>query len=113
MPRASDTFVAQIKGLHTVGLRDPVIKAEEVAVCLAPVTSQFLHRFPEVVQIPKLITATSGLADSVLWTFVVDRREIKWQTSPVRQAEMPNTTLALWHRKFPETGDYSRLRYRA
>lgn len=96
VPRASDTFVAQIKGLHTVGLRDPVIKAEEVAVCLAPVTSQFLHRFPEVVQNPKLITATSGPADSVLWTFVVDRREIKWQTSPVRQAEMPNTTLALW-----------------
>lgn len=96
VPRASDTFVAKIVGLHTVGLRDPVIKPNEMAVCLAPIASEFLHRFPEVVQNPKLITAMVGPADNVLWSFVVDGREIKWQTNPVRQAEMPNTTLALW-----------------
>jgi hypothetical protein len=96
VPRASDSFVAKIKSLHTVGLRDPVIKSNESAVCLAPIASEFLLRFPEVFQNPKLIRAAVSQADKVEWTFIVDGREIKWQTSPVRQAEMPNTSLALW-----------------
>jgi hypothetical protein len=96
VPRASESFVAKIKSLHTVGLRDPVIKSNEVAVCLAPIASEFLLRFPEVFQSPKLISAAVSQADKVEWTFMIDSREIKWQTTPVRQAEMPNTSLALW-----------------
>lgn len=96
VPRASDSFTAKVSALHRVELRDPVLKANEVALCLAPLKSDFLLRFHRIFWSLDRVSAVPGPDNGVIWTFTIHNKEVKWHTRPIRQAEMPNTTLALW-----------------
>jgi hypothetical protein len=82
--------------LHRVELRDPVLKASEVALCLAPIKSRFLQLFHRIFWSLDKVSAVPIGENGVVWTFTINGKEIKWHSKPIRQAEMPNTTLALW-----------------
>jgi hypothetical protein len=98
IPRATDT--SKIRPIHRVELQDSVLTNNDVAVCLAPVTSEFLGYFPEVLQNFKGITITPQQGGVTDWTFMVPGGaaplEVKWNIKPVGSLEMPNTSLALW-----------------
>lgn len=97
VPRANDFYTTRLRSLHRIELRDPMLRQEEFALCLAPITREFLEHFPQVFENLKGLTATPDLQrPKVDWTLPILGYEVRWQTSPVGQSEMPNTTLAIW-----------------
>lgn len=97
VPRANDFYSTKLRSLHRVELRDPVLKQEEFALCLAPIKREFLEHFPQVFENLKGVSATPDLQrPKVEWTFPILGYEVRWLTSPVGQSEMPNTRLAIW-----------------
>lgn len=99
--RAAAGYTAKIRTLHKVELRDPVLKQEEVAICLAPVRREFLEHFPETFRNLKNVSPTPDVQrPNVEWVFPVPGKtatyEVRWHTTPIGQREMPNTTVALW-----------------
>lgn len=98
--RAAAAYTSKIRTLHKVELRDPVLKQDEVAVCLAPVRRKFLEHFPEVFK-GRIVPTPDVQRPTVEWTFPVPGRagasyEVRWITTPIGQREMPNTSVALW-----------------
>jgi hypothetical protein len=95
--RASDSYTTRARSVHRVDLRDNILRGDEFALCLAPIRRELLAHFPSLFQNAQVITATPDLQrPSVEWTFHLAGFEVRWQTSPMPQAEMPKTTLALW-----------------
>jgi hypothetical protein len=96
--RATDT--TKLRGLHRVELKDSVLTADDVAVCLAPVTREFLGHFPDVLKDSSEVSAAPAPDGSVAWVLQVPGSfgplEIRWSVKPVGSLEMPNTSLALW-----------------
>jgi hypothetical protein len=95
--RAAAAYTSKIRTLHKVELRDPVLKQDEVAICLAPVRRSFLEHFPDTFKNLKGVSPSPDVQrPNVEWTFPVLGREVRWHTTPIGQREMPNTTVALW-----------------
>jgi hypothetical protein len=95
--RANDFYTTRARSVHRVDLRDNILRGDEFALCLAPIRRELLSHFPSLFQNTQVITATPDLQrPSVEWTFHLAGFEVRWQTSPMPQAEMPKTTLALW-----------------
>jgi hypothetical protein len=98
VPRTTDT--TKLRGLHRVELKDSVLTADDVAVCLAPVTREFLGHFSDVLKDSSEVSATPAPDGSVNWVFQVPGSfgslEVRWSAKPVGSLEMPKTTLALW-----------------
>lgn len=98
VPRTTDT--TKLRGLHRVELKDSVLTADDVAVCLAPVTREFLGHFPDVLKDSSEVSTTPAPDGSVAWIFQVPGSfgplEVRWSVKPVGSLEMPNTSLALW-----------------
>jgi hypothetical protein len=101
--RANDVYTGKLRSVHRVDLRDPILKQDEFALCLAPIRREMLTHFPSLFQDIQFVTATPDLQHSrVTWTFHLNGYEVRWQTTPIVQSEMPNTSLALWPPKVSE-----------
>lgn len=101
--RTNDVYTGKLRSVHRVDLRDPILKQEEFALCLAPIRREMLVHFPSLFQNIQFVTATPDLQRSrVTWTFHLNGYEVRWQTTPIVQSEMPNTSLALWPPKVSE-----------
>jgi hypothetical protein len=95
--RSNDVYTGRLRPVHRVDLRDNILRSDEFALCLAPVRRELLAHFPSLFQNMQFVSATPDLQrPSVEWTFHLNGYEVRWQTAPMAQAEMPNTTLALW-----------------
>ena len=95
--RANDQYTAKLVSLHKIDLRDPVLRQEEFAVCLAPIKREFLTHFPQVFENVKGVSAIPDLQRPIVeWVFPILGHEVRWQASPMIQLDMPKTSLALW-----------------
>lgn len=98
IPRSADT--SRVRPLHRLELQDSVLTQNDLAVCLAPVTGEFLEHFPEMLQTFKGVSAAPGQGGIVDWTFIIPGAsgplEVRWPMKHVGSLEMPNTSLALW-----------------
>ncbi|MDT5293129.1 MAG: hypothetical protein QOJ76_9, partial [Acidobacteriota bacterium] len=95
--RSNDVYTTKLRSVHKVDLRDNILRSDEFALCLAPIRRELLAHFPSLFQNIQVVSATPDLQrPSVEWTFNLSGYEVRWQTSPMAQAEMPNTTLSLW-----------------
>jgi hypothetical protein len=98
IPKSSDTVAAHIRSIHKMELRDPVITEKDTAVCLAPIKSEFIRHFPEILTNLAKISASPSLEGaSVEWTIpVMPGREVKWQTRPSYSKGLAASSLAMW-----------------
>jgi hypothetical protein len=98
IPKSSDTVAAHIRSIHKMELRDPVITEKDTAVCLAPIKSEFIRHFPEILTSLDKISAVPSLEGaSVEWTIpVMTGREVKWQTRPSYAKGLAASSLAMW-----------------
>ena len=97
MPKASDTHAAHIRPLHKVELRDPVVTEKDIAICLAPVSSELLSHFPELQRdLDRISVSPNVEGSSVEWTIPIMGREVKWQTRPSYAKGLTSSSLALW-----------------
>lgn len=97
IPKASEIHASHIKSLHKIELRDPVVTDKDIAVCLAPITSDLLQHFPELLRNVENISASPSVeGSSVEWTIPIMGREVKWQTRPSYAKGLPTSSLALW-----------------
>jgi hypothetical protein len=95
--KTADCFSSQLRRLHSVDLRDPVLKQDEFALCLAPIKREFLQHFPETFANHRAITVEPDPQQAkVEWTIPILEKEVKWLTMPMAQTDMPKATLALW-----------------
>lgn len=95
--RSNDVYTGRLRSVHRVDLRDNILRGDEFALCLAPVKRELLEHFPGLFQNIQFVSATPDLQrPAVEWAFHLNGYEVRWQTAPMAQAEMPNTTLALW-----------------
>jgi hypothetical protein len=95
--RSNDVYTGRLRPVHKVDLRDNILRSDEFALCLAPIKRELLGHFPGLFQNIQFVSATPDLQrPSVEWTFHLDGHEVRWQTSPMAQAAMPDTTLSLW-----------------
>lgn len=72
---------------------------DTAAILLAPINARFLKYFPDIVVTPDkyIVSLTRDLpGEQVTWRFVIEGKEITWQTSPEYLKELSNATLALW-----------------
>ncbi len=101
--RANDVYTSKLRSVHRVDLRDPILKQDELALCLAPIRREMLAHFPSLFQNIQFVTTTPDLQRArVAWTFHLNGYEVRWQTTPMVQSEMPNTSLAIWPPKVSE-----------
>jgi hypothetical protein len=97
IPKTSETHAAHIKSLHKVELRDPVVTEKDQAVCLAPITSEMLKHFPELLrELDRITVAPSIEGSSVKWSIPIKGREVTWQTRPSYAKGLPSSSVALW-----------------
>jgi hypothetical protein len=98
IPKSSETQAAHIRSLHKMELRDPVITEKDTAVCLAPMKSDFIRHFPELLTSLEKVSALPSLEGaSVEWTIpVMPGREVKWQTRPSYAKGLSASSLAMW-----------------
>lgn len=102
IPKTAETFAAPIRSLHKLEMRNPVIKAGDVAVCLAPFHLRLLEKFPGLFDNLKSITATPGAQSATIeWTLFLPIREmhyeVKWTTKNLTYStDLSKTSLALW-----------------
>jgi hypothetical protein len=95
--KSSETHAAHIRSLHKVELRDPVVTEKDVAVCLAPITSDLLQHFPELLRSTENISVAPSIeGSSVEWTIPIMGRQVKWQTRPSYAKGLPSSSLAIW-----------------
>lgn len=101
IPKTSDTQAAHIRSIHKMELRDPVITEKDTAVCLAPIKSEFIRHFPELLTNLDKVSAVPSLEGaSVEWTIpVMPGREVKWQTRPSYAKGLSTSSLAMWPRR--------------
>ncbi|HEX5702263.1 MAG TPA: hypothetical protein VFX97_03490 [Pyrinomonadaceae bacterium] len=98
IPKTSDTQAAHIRSVHKMELRDPVVTEKDAAVCLAPIRSEFIRHFPEILTNLEKVSALPSLEGaSVEWTIpVMPGREVKWQTRPSYAKGLAASSLAIW-----------------
>ena len=97
MPKASETHAAHIKLVHKVELRDPVVTEKDIAICLAPVTSELLAHFPELLRDTDRISVSPNVeGSSVEWAIPIMGREVRWQTRPSYAKGLTASSLVLW-----------------
>ena len=98
IPKASETHAAHIRSLHKMELRDPVVTEKDTAVCLAPIKSEFIRHFPEILTSLEKVSALPSLEGaSVEWTIpLMPGREVKWQTRPSYAKGLSASSLAMW-----------------
>lgn len=97
IPKNSETHAAHIRALHKIDLRDPVVTEKDQAICLAPVTSEMLKHFPELLRETdrfKVMPSIEG--SSVKWSIPIKGREVIWQSRPSYAKGLPLSSLALW-----------------
>lgn len=102
IPKTAGNYAARIRSLHKLEMRNPVIKAGDVAVCLAPIERRLLEHFPSLFDNLKNISATPGAQSAVIeWTLFLSVEsasyEIKWTVKNLTYlADLSKTSLALW-----------------
>lgn len=72
---------------------------DSAAILLAPLNAKFLKYFADIVSAPDryAVTPTRELPGvDVTWRFMIDGKEVVWQTSPEYFKELSNTSVALW-----------------
>jgi hypothetical protein len=94
--RDSENFVSKISFKHEIALHDTSIRPQEKAVCLAPVTHEFLQHFPEIFQAVKGINSEPTAEGGAQWTFTVLGREIAWRSKPIMLGNLANMNLSLY-----------------
>jgi hypothetical protein len=97
VPKNSETHATHIRGLHKIDLRDPVVTEKDQAICLAPISSEMLKHFPELLRETdrfKVMPSIEG--SSVKWSIPIKGREIIWQSRPSYAKGLPVSSLALW-----------------
>lgn len=80
---------------HQVFLRDRSIRVGETAICLAPFTEEFIQNFPEIYKAVADIKS-EYLENLIRWTFQLGSFEIIWDSHPVAQVSLSNTTLEVF-----------------
>jgi hypothetical protein len=102
VPKLADENVYHVKSLHKIELRDSVLTESDVAVCLAPLSKDYLRHFPEILdQLDQIRTTTDWQGASVEWSFpITDKdgvvRSLKWKTRPMFARALSATSLRIW-----------------
>lgn len=97
IPKASENHAAHVRALHKIDLRDPVVTEKDQAICLAPITSEMVKHFPELLRETdrfKVVPSIEGSA--VKWSIPIKGREVVWQCRPSYAKGLPSSSLALW-----------------
>lgn len=69
------------------------------AILLAPINARFLKYFPDIAAAPErygVIPTRDLPSDKVTWRFIIEGKEIAWQTSPEYLKDLSNAAVALW-----------------
>jgi hypothetical protein len=97
IPKGSEHHAAHIKALHKIDLRDPVVTEKDQAICLAPIGSEMLEHFPDLLRETdriKIVPSIEG--SSVKWSIPIKNREVIWQSRPSYAKGLASSSLALW-----------------
>jgi hypothetical protein len=107
IPKNSENHAAHVKALHKIDLRDPVVTEKDQAICLAPITSEMIRHFPELLRETDRFKAVPSIEGSaVKWSIPIKGREVVWQCRPSYAKGLPSSSLALWP---PKTSSEWRL----
>jgi hypothetical protein len=101
--RVAEEQVGAIRRLHKQEIVNNTaffteVKPSDLAVCFAPIKSQFLGHFPEVLAEPERFLAVRGrTAEGGLeWEFNFFGQKLIWPTAPKPARALPNSSLCLW-----------------
>ncbi len=95
-------FVTRTNIKHEVNLQDGSLRQGDKALCLAPVKSDFLKHFSDIFRDLKNIKSEPDANGGVTWTFFICGNEVRCYTKPVHQANMPNSSLAVYPPQFSQ-----------
>lgn len=102
---SDESYAQKVKTAHHKivadgrGICSTLPPGDTAAVLLAPINARFLKYFSDVVVAPERYAAspTRDLpGDKVTWRFVIEGKEIAWQTSPEYLKDLSNAAVALW-----------------
>lgn len=97
IPKASENHASHIRALHKIDLRDPVVTEKDQAVCLAPISSEMIKHFPELLRETDRFSVSPSIeGSSVKWSIPIKGREVVWQCRPSYAKGLPGSSLALW-----------------
>lgn len=94
--QTSTEFAKRIISNHSVAVKSLSLEPNERAVCLAPLTQEFLRHFPKIFDEQKRIKAEPDTEGGVLWTFPIGDKEISYYCHPTISPALPTTTLSLY-----------------
>ncbi|MBL8191604.1 MAG: rod shape-determining protein [Acidobacteria bacterium] len=101
--QSADERVSQIRRLHKQEIINNTgafteIKPSDLAVCLAPIKSEFLGHFPEVLAEPEKYLSVKGRTPDggLEWEFSLFGQKLTWQTVPKFSRALPDSSFAIW-----------------
>lgn len=112
IPKASKSN--KVRPLHEMEVRDNLrnrgmfsaLKENEIPICLAPVTCDFLKHFPEILQNPDNRVSVHAVpnGEEARWSFIISGecdqvpmdKVVTWFNKPVHSKSLPNAAVAIW-----------------
>lgn len=101
--QVAEERVSQIRRLHKQEIINntgvfSVIKPSDLTVCFAPIKSEFLEHFPEVLAEPEKYLSVKGRTsnDDLEWELNLFGQKLNWQTKPTFSKALPDSSLAIW-----------------